>query len=820
MFPAAFDVFRQDLRYACRSIARTPGFAVLVVLTFTLGFGVNAAAFSVLDTIFLKPPAGVARPSELRRIWHSFRGEGGQRFFAQSLNGRQYLALADVAGPGVQLALYHGSQDRLRSVPGQPSVNAMFATASYFRVLGVRPALGRFYTTDEDRIGGAPVVVLSDRSWRSHFGRDPAIIGKRIRVGEETYTVIGVAPRAFTGIDLKPADLWIPLRVMPRMAGLQEHPFESVRLFVFFAIARTPAGFDIQGFERRATLHLRELGRELSPAHPDTAATIVTGSIIAARGAGKPAQESLIATRLAGVAAIVLLIACANVVNLLLARAVRRRREIAVRLALGMSRARLAGLLVTETLLLALAGGITALLAASWAGALLRAMLIPDAAPAPDFDPRITAFTLGVAMLAGLFAGMIPALQASNPRLTHGLTAGSGDGMAHRSRLRNSLVVVQAALSVVLLVGAALFVRSLQNVEGLDIGYDADRLVFGSVQFDRGLAPPDAVLGATIEQISARLASYPGVERIARAGIPPMRGFSAQPLFADDADTNATRTPTYTVVSASYFATVGMRLLRGSVFDDRSGAPNTIMVNDAMVKSLWRGRDPLGKCVRFAARDNPCYTVIGVVETARRGGIIEEPAPQYYVPLNHAPEGGWEAPSLIVRARERSVAAAERELLSALRAAFPTGMPHVRTMIAQLEPEYRPWRLGARLFTAFGLLALVVALVGIYSAVSYSVSQRTHEFAIRIAVGAQVRDVLTLVVGEGTRLVAVGVAVGIALALGAGRLLAATLYGVEPSDPRAMMAAASTMLVVALVAALIPAWRAARVDPNVALRAD
>jgi predicted permease len=819
----ALDVLRQDIRYAWRSIARTPGFALLVVVTFTLGFGVNAAAFSVLDTLYLRPPGGTVRPSELRRIWQAFPGEGGVPHFGAGMTGPQYRTLVELAGGRAPVALYTTDGHRLGDFRRGPKVDAVFATANYFPVLGVRPALGRFYTPDEDRSGNAaPVAVLSHALWRSRFAGDTAMIGKTIRLDAKTYTVIGVAPRSFTGLDLKRADLWIPISAMPQPEWMTEPILDSPRMYRFLALVRVPSGFDVRDFERQAALRLRESRHELGTVGRDTLETVVTSPLLFARGPGDPSQESLISTRLAGVAAIVLLIACANVVNLLLARAVRRRREIAVRLALGVSRARLVGLLTTETLLLALAAGAAALLAVWWAGGLLRALLIPDAVPTSGLDARITSFTLAVALAAGLIAGVAPAMQASKPQLTQALKAGARDGISRRSLLRDGLVVTQAALSVVLLVGAALFVRSLKNVEGLDIGYDADRLIFGSVEFEKGQAPPDAVVGAVTEQIAARLASRPGIEHVARAGMPPMTGFAFAQLFTDEGSLGSSSNvaPTFSVVSANYFATVGMRLLRGSTFDDRPGAPRAIVVNDAMAKAVWPGRDPLGRCVRAETPTSPCYTVVGIVETARRGGLIEDPKPQYFFPLGNPPERGWEAKSLIVRARESSIPAAQRELASALSAAFPAGLPSIRTLAERLEPEYRPWRLGATLFTAFGLLALVVALVGIYSTVSYSVGQRTHEFGVRIALGARIHNVLNQVVGEGLRVVGVGVAVGIVLALAAGRLVAAVLYGVEPSDARAMLLASATLLIVAIIAALVPAWRAARVDPNVALRAD
>jgi predicted permease len=820
----ALDILRQDIRYAWRSIARTPGFAILVVVTFTLGFGVNAAAFTVLDTLFLRAPAGTTRPSELRRIWQALPSPDGGLHFASGMTGPQYRALVDVAGAGVPIALYSRDDDyRIgNSLRGQP-VDVLFTTANYFPILGIRPALGRFYTPDEDRVGNATrVVVLSHRIWQSQLAGDPSVAGRAIRLGGETYTVIGVTPKSFSGADLQPADAWIPISAIPQPAWMTERLLDSPNMYIFSAIARVPASFDARSFERRASLRFRELKDHVSMDRPDSLARVVTAPIVRARGPGKPDQESLISTRLAGVAAIILLIACANVINLLLARAGRRRREIAVRLALGMSRARLASLLSIETLILALLAGISALLAAWWAGGLLRTLLIPEAGPPQALDERVAVFTLAVAVVAGLIAGFIPAMQASKPDLTQALKAGARDGTMHRSRLRNGLVMTQAALSVVLLVGAALFVRSLRNVEGLDIGYDADRLIYGSVEFDKGQAPPDRVLTSMMTDIAIRLASRPGIESVASAGMPPMTGFAFGQLFADgeSAGSSSDRAPTFLVTSANYFATVGMRFLRGSTFDDRPGAVRAIVVNEAMARQVWRGRDPIGRCVQFKTPAAACYKVVGIVETARRGEVIEDAKPQYFLSFANAPEEAWTPRHLIVRAREASLVAARREVESELHTRFPAGQPTVRTMLEQLRPQYRPWRLGATLFSAFGLLALGVALVGIYSTLAYNVGQRTHEFGVRVALGARLEDVLKQVLGEGLRVAGAGVAVGIILALAGGRLIAGLLYGVEPTDTRALLLASFTLLFVAAIAALLPAWRAARVDPTIALRAD
>jgi predicted permease len=483
-------------------------------------------------------------------------------------------------------------------------------------------------------------------------------------------------------------------------------------------------------------------------------------------------------------------------------------------------------LLTSETLVLAAIAGAAALLAAAWGGSLLRSVLLPEIDWADSIiDWRVIGFTAVVTLIAGLVAGLVPAIQSVLPDLTRALKSGGRHGDRHRSRLRGSLVVTQAALSVILLVGATLFVRSLQNVQSLDIGFDAGQLLFGSVEFPDGESPPRAVVAAAVRDIAQRLESRPGVDAVARGTLAPMRGFSFTTFYsgADSTGSFAHNMPTMMGVSPSFFRAAGIRMLEGSGFSggDAEGALPEVVVNEAMAELLGPGRAALGQCMRFGSRDSSCYIVSGVVENTRRDRVIEEsPAPQYYLPLGNFPLSGWTGTVLIVRAGPSARTAAAAELRNALRQAFPTAEPTVTPMTENLEPEYRPWRLGATLFTAFGVLALVVTLIGVFSTVSYDVSQRTHEFGVRVALGARLRDVLTQVVGEGTRTIAIGIVLGIALAIAAGRLIGALLYGIEPHDPFVLAGVSSALLIVAAVATLVPAWRAARADPVIALRAD
>jgi len=589
----------------------------------------------------------------------------------------------------------------------------------------------------------------------------------------------------------------------------------------FHILMRLAPGTSDATIESRATLALRrpELRRT-----EDTLVTTRTGSIIAARGPGKKVQEVEIATHLGGVALVVLVIACANVVSLLLARAVRRRREIAMRLALGISRRRLARLVLTETVLLASLAGVAAILAAVWGGLALRGILLPDIhwAESP-VDWRVLAGAVTATLLAGLAAGIVPALQSGTTELTEVLKAGAREGYVRRSGVRSVLVVAQVALSVVLLVGAMLFVRSLANVRALGLGFDTDRLVFARVAFDAPDAKRDSLRPVILAELAEKLRAVPGVRSTALTTMRPMAGFSMMEFFPD-ADTLAHRKPEgmFWAVSAGYFATAGTRIVAGTDFPNvgAAGTPPSVIVNTAMANTMWPGESPLGRCVRFEKPDGRCNAVIGVVETARWGQVIEDATPQFYLPLANMPFSGWSARTIAIRAEPAMAPAVIRSARQMVAAAFPGGDPVVERMSDVVEPDYRPWRLGATLFTMFGLLAGLVAATGIYGVISYAVSQRMHEFGVRVALGAQFADVLRHVLGEGLRTVVVGVGVGVALALAAGRLVAALLYGITPRDPGALATVSVVLLIAAAVAALVPAWRASRVDPLLVLHRE
>jgi len=822
-----FDALRQDVVYSLRSLRRAPAVSLTIIVTLALGLGVNAAMFSLLDAIFVRPPAGVVRPAEIRRLWSERRFSSGRQFWS-GFDYASYDAMLASLGDKADLFSYTPPWPISMGIgEDPPKAEVSSANANYFRVLGIRPAMGRFYTAEEDRVDApAAVVVVSDAFWRRRLDADPKVVGRSIELLEDRYgkpllrpyTIIGVTPPRFTGIDLDAAEVWRPIG-----SGLPQGKapwYRSPFVNGFQVVMRMSPDVREGELAQRATNRLRagDVGYR-----KDSTTVAVFGAIVAARGPGKLDSSVQVATRLGGVAIIVLIVACANIVNLLLARAVRRRREIAIRLTLGVSRSRLVRLLVTESILLALAAAAAAAIAALWGGALLRHLLTPEIhwADSP-LNPRVLTFAGLAAITSGFIAGLVPALQTLSPDLTNALKAGAREGTSRPSRLRSSLIVVQAALSVVLVVGAALFVRSLSNVESFDIGYTVNRLAFVRLA--------NAALDSTAKRVQSdrllamreRFERIPGVERVAYTSSRPIYAIQFMD-YAPDADTLAHKKPPgiYTAVSAGFFAATGTRLLRGHDFSPSPGPsdPYGVVVNQAMAEALWPHEDPIGRCIRFE-KSPVCATVIGVAQTAMLTEVREDPSPHMYVQLDHMPFRGWGVGDIVLRVDPSRTTAVLNEMRSMLRNEFPNVYSRSTTMAASMEPEYRPWRLGATLFTLFGLLALVVAGVGVYSSVSYGVSQRTHEFGVRAALGATTSNVLSQVLGEGLRTVAIGVAVGVALALAAGRLVASLLYGVKANDPGAMTIAAIALLSIAAVASLVPAWRAAKADPVEALRAE
>jgi predicted permease len=533
-------------------------------------------------------------------------------------------------------------------------------------------------------------------------------------------------------------------------------------------------------------------------------------------------NDARVATWLAGVAFIVLLIACANVANLLLSRALRRGREIAVRLALGVSRGRLLMQIVTESLLLAVLGGGAGLLIAQWGGAVVQRALLNQANAATLLtDARVVLVVAGLAVIAGLLTGLGPALQAGRMDIAATLKAGAreGTGTLHHSRLRVGLLVGQAALSVVLLVAAGVFVRSLFNVQHVRLGFDSDRLLY--VEFNwRNMQVDSAQQIALRDQLVERAKTVPGVENAARALSVPFWQTWNRPLYVEGVDP-ASKLGEVTSLQAGtpeLFQTMGTRVLRGRGIsrDDRAHAPLTMVVNESMAKRLWPNEDPIGKCVRLDAETAPCRTVVGLAEDIRTNSISEPRMFYYLSSAQFNPTTG----GMFVRTQGSATEKSE-----AVRRALQPLMPgisyaSVTPMSTIMAPRTRSWRLGATMFAVFGGLALGLAAIGLYSVIAYNVTQRTHEMGVRVALGAEGRDVVRLIMREGLMVVVPGVALGMAVALLSGRWLKPLLFDVSPADPAILVSVMVTLIAVAIAASWVPALRAARVNPTEALRAD
>lgn len=821
------DTILHDLRYALRGLVRSPGFAIAVIATLALGIGANTTMFGVLDTLLLKPPAHVRDPGRVARVYFNRNFGEGVTFTGASTSFPSYESLKDAAGFSAtaawydaQLSLGHGAEAKSIKVRG--------VTASYFPLLGVRPATGRFFSADEDQPGASPVAVVSHHYWLRQMSGDSAFARRTLTIGRFSYAVIGVAPEGFTGADLEEPDVWLPLKTAaPDLNDVEA--LTSRNWFWVRALVRLAPGRTIVAAEALATLAERRTA-SASDRRRDTSTAVLLGPIQEARGP-KMSGDAKVALWIGAVALAVLLVACANVANLLLARGLRRRREMAVRAGLGAGRSRLVRQLLVESLVLAIAGGLAALLVALWGGTAVRAFLLPGLpAGATLVDPRVLAFTAAVATLTGLLAGSAPAWQASRTDVAESLRSGGRDVTATRGRLRSALVATQMTLTLVLLVGAGLFVHSLRNAQTLDYGLDLDHVLEAAVDAQSsGISRTDSPGGPNDPQSALYLRllddirSNPSVAS-ATASVGQPYGWSHSTDLKASGRDSLPRVPSggpyFNAVTSDFFGTVGTRIVRGrgiAEADETPSAPRVAVVGQTFARLVWPDRDPIGQCLYVNGNDSTCVQVVGVAADARSRAVREDRTLFYYIPFGQhlvpTPING-----LLIRTRgpARLVVG---EVQRALQAAEP-GLPyvHVESLADRVAPQWRSWRLGATMFTAFGLLALAIAGLGLYAVTAYGVSQRTREIGVRIALGAQRAHVVRLVVMQGVRAAALGAFLGMAAALGLGRAVAALLFAVKPVDGISVVAAVATLLAVSAVAAFVPARRAARIDPMEALR--
>jgi predicted permease len=820
-----FQTIVRDLRFAVRVLRKSPVFTVIAVLVITIGTGAVTTIFSVANAVALRPLPGVSNVDEVAEVHRSLPDGTGSNWVSYPLY--QFVRDGAAARPVADLAAW--SFMPLTIDVGDENVAAQGAivTENYFRVLGTRPALGRFFTPDGDGVPGAhPVVVLSHRFWTTRFAADPGVIGRTVRVNGSAFTVVGVAPPKFAGVfALLHTDAWVPMGIQPQLSpdhNLLTNPHPGWLQLV----ARVRPGVDRGVVQRELSRLIAQYAAEGSGPAGDRRYT--TARLTSLSGLPDDMRGKVLGfmALLLGASGLVLLIASINVAAMFLARAVARRRETAVRLALGATRARLVRQLLAESLLLYVLGAGGGVLLALYATRLLARLPLHVNLPIdPDFSPdvRVLAFTLVVSLLTGVVFGLAPALQSTRVGVSARLrddTAGAG---SRRSAAQSLLIAGQMAVSFLLLVAAGLFLRALDRGRRVDLGFDTSNVAVAS--FDLGMHGYDDAKGRVfLRALRDRLAQTTGVIAVSYAHDLPLNPGNSADLRLDGsavppANEDGTPVP-FGEVDAGYFEVLKMPIVEGRGFTaaDDERAARVAVINQAFARRFW----PTGSAVgRTFHRGNDDVTVVGIARDAKYASLNEKLQPYVYFPLGQAAASRRaEHAELLVRTAgnpERlapTIRAAVRELDPGL----PT--PAVTTLSAETSGVLVTQRVGALVTAVLGLVGLLLAAVGLYGIVAYLVGQRAREIGVRMALGAGRRDVLRHVVGDGMRPVAVGMAVGLLLALGATRFLMSFLLGVSPLDAVTFGGGAAVLTAVALTASYLPARRAAATDPVRALRAE
>ena len=796
----------QDLRYGARMLLKKPGFTLIAVVTLALGIGANTAIFSVVNAVLLSP-LPYTEPERLVWIWGNFRGGTNTASVSQPdfldyrEQNRSFEHLGAFSSENAFVNLTGGGEpERLR---------ASVVTANYFDIFGVKPALGRSFIAEEEQLGRHLVVVLSYGMWQRRFGGDPSIIGKTIMLNDRSLNVLGVMPAGFQ--PPQAAELWAP---MPLRALANNRNSHSIR-----PIGRLKPGVTIG----QAQADMDAVARRLEEKYPDTNAGWNWRLV--------PLQERMVGNigqslwTLFGAVGFVLLIACANVANLSLSRAASRSREIAVRAAIGASRRRVARQLLTESLLLSLFGGALGILVGMWG---LEFLLWISAGNIPPWarvgiDARVLVFTSLSTLLTGLLFGLAPALQSSKPNLIETLKEGghSATDGAGRNRLYSLWVVSEVALAVVALVGAGLLVRSLIRLQQVDPGFDAENVTTLRIDLPGArYQQPEQVIGF-YEQFKQRLAALPGVEAVGMISQLPLSGQRNDSSFRVE---GRPRNPSEHVtaddrsVDHDYFRAMKIPLLRGRQFteEDARTSGKVVIISDAMARRFFPNEDPVGKRLLMGDQETP-YEILGVVGDVRHRALHMGAYQTMYFPWLR--ERGT---NLVIRAAgpPANLAADVRKALQAVDKNLPVSA--IRPMEELLGNSVAQWRLNTYLLSAFAALGLILAMIGVYGVMSQAVAQSTHEIGVRLALGAQTRDVLGLVLREGMKLALVGLAIGLLSALALTRLVAvqSLLFEVSGADPVTFAAIAVLLTGAMLFACYLPARRATKVDPMVALRCE
>lgn len=809
----------QDLRYGLRMLVKRPGFTLVALLSLALGMGANTAIFSLINTLLLRP-LPIQQPGQLVAL----NSVGESRGMFSNFSYPNYKDLRDRNDVFADLIAYRITPLSLSHDGINERQWGYEVSGNYFAALGVQPTLGRFIAAEDDLTPGAhPVVVISHRYWQQSFGGASDVIGKELIANGRRYTIIGVAAPGFLGTEIAAAaELWFPLAMQAQVdVGSNlldkrgaEIAFVQGRLKPGVSSAQAQTALDLLAAQLEREYPDDNAGKRITLSPPGLFGNMMRGSLLGFVGL------------LMAVVGMVLLLACINLANLLLARAAERRREIAVRLALGASRFRLVRQLLTESLLLALGGGLLGIFPALWLVNLVKAIKLPPNVPvvlAIQVDYRVYLFTFLLALATGVLFGLLPAWQATQGDLVPALKdEGAFNSQWRTPRkawLKSSLLVLQVALSLILLVGGGLMVRALQQANTLKLGYEPQHA--GELSFDLRLQGYDGAQRKEFQKrLLERVRTLPGVQAVGLADILPVDlHFSRTAVYLDGQvpERNArVQGAMFSLVSPGYFQAMGTRLLQGREFtvqDDEQAAPVAV-INESFARRFFPGENALGKQISLGRPDAPKAPIVGIVEDGKYAGLSEEPRPYVSRPMWQSQTGST---SVVVRTAgdlPALLAAARREIQQ-LDPYLPVA---ANTLVDKLSLPLLPARMVASILGGFGLLALVLAAIGIYGVMSYAVAQRTHEIGVRMALGAQKGDVLKLVISQGLALTLIGVGLGLAAALVLTRLMKSVLFGVSATDPLTFAGIACLLTLVTLLACYLPARRATQVDPLVALR--